>query len=222
MGLFNNISNVASNCSALTDLINLVRKMVEMLGEERIKDLVSKASTALDKYLREDAEKQNTDVGTSGSPKPVPAVEDDVQPSAPAPAPIVEDKDAVEFSALDWCWGGFKGGKAKRVDGVEISKLAVGAKQMTYKWVSGGCEKLGASSKSDASCIAAFFCRIGGKWRGGKVDWISTSRTSRSWENIRGGYNGWDKDALKKADAYAFVIVSKDGKKRTNVIAKGI
>ena len=36
-------------------------------------------------------------------------------------------------------------------------------------------------------------------------------------KNISEGYNGWPKDSIGKADAYAFVIVSKDGRKRTNV-----
>ena len=85
----------------------------------------------------------------------------------------------------------------------------------------GGCENLGAGSKEDPACLACLFCLIGGKWIGGKFDWISTSRTSRDFKNVSDGYNGWDKGAIGKAAKYAFVIVSRDGKKRTNVIACG-
>ncbi len=126
--------------------------------------------------------------------------------------------DTVDFAALDWCWGGFKGGGAKTVDGAEITALKVTASGLSYKWAKGGCEKLGASSSTDYSAtLACLFVRVGGKWQGGKVDWISTSRTTRDFANVREGYNGWRKDAIEAADAYAFCVVSKDGRKRTNV-----
>jgi hypothetical protein len=128
---------------------------------------------------------------------------------------------SFDYSALDWCWGGFKGGSAKQVDGVEISNLKVNYDGMSYSWKSGGCEKLGASSKTDASCLACLFCKVDGKWVGGKFDWISTSRTSRDFKNIHDGYNGWNPKALTSAKEYAFVIVSKDGKRRSNVVTCG-
>ncbi len=151
-----------------------------------------------------------------------------VTPSVPSvpPAPandgqITQSADEVDFSTLDWCWGSFSGKSASPVSGVEIGSLKVSSSGMSYKWKSGGCEKLGASSATDASCLACLFCKLDGKWKGGKFDWISTSRTTRDFANISGGYNGWQKDAISKATEYAFVIVSKDGKKRTNVIKAG-
>jgi len=129
--------------------------------------------------------------------------------------------DAVDYSALDWCCGGFSAKNAKPVDGVEIANLKVSSNGMSYSWKSGGCEKLGASSKTDASCLACLFCKVNGKWVGGKFDWISTSRTTRDFANINGSYNGWNPKALTSAKEYAFVIVGKDGKKRSNVITCG-
>lgn len=125
--------------------------------------------------------------------------------------------DAVDFASLNWSWGGFNGKNAKLAEGVEIGSLKVTADGMSYKWVKGGCEQLGASSREDAACIAALFVRRGGKWAGGKWEWISTSRTTRSFTNIAEGYNGWPRDAVATAEAFAFVICSSDGKKRTNV-----
>ncbi len=162
---------------------------------------------------------QGEEAGTSAQPteggeSPAPVVD---TPSA-SPA----SSDAVDFAALDWCWGGFKGGSAKPVDGVEITALKVTADGLSYKWARGGCEKLGASSSTDYSqTLACFFVRIDGKWQGGKFDWISTSRLSRDFKNVREGYGGWDKNAVLKASEYAFVIVSADGKKRTNIIKAG-
>ncbi len=142
--------------------------------------------------------------------------------SGPAVAPandqqIPQSVDEVDFGALDWCWGGFSGKKAVLVDGVRIGSLKVTGDGMSYKWVSGGCENLGASSREDAACIAALFCKVDGKWKGGKWEWISTSRTTRSLENIKEGYGGWNPAALA-ATEYAFVICSRDGRRRSNVV----
>lgn len=127
-------------------------------------------------------------------------------------------EDAVDFSLLDWCWGGFKGGGASLDGKARIMGLRVTSGGLSYSWMSGGCENLGAPGKDNAACIAALFCLVGGKWQGGKFDWISTSRTTRGFKNIAEGYGGWDKSAVGKADKFAFVICSRDGKRRTNVI----
>ena len=137
-------------------------------------------------------------------------------------APAAATADEVDFASLDWCWGGFKGGSAKEVSGCQIGSLKVSGGNMSYKWVKGGCEKLGATSSTDADHTpCALFCKIDGKWKGGKWEWISTSRTTRGLKNIEEGYGGWDKTAIAKATEYAFCIVSSDGKKRSNVIKAG-
>lgn len=126
--------------------------------------------------------------------------------------------DAVDFASLSWAWGGFNGAKAKPVDGCEIGSLKVTTDGMSYKWAKGGCEQLGASSRTDADhTLACLFVRVGGRWQGGKFDWISTSRLSRDFKNVYDGYGGWRKDAIEAAEAYAFVICSSDGKRRSNV-----
>lgn len=128
--------------------------------------------------------------------------------------------DAAPFASLKWPWGGFDGSKAALSDRARIKALKVTASGLSYSWESGGCEDLGASSKTDASCLACLFCFDGSAWRGGKFEWISTSRTSRSTGNIESGYNGWDAAAFRSAKAHAFCIVSKDGRRRTNVIVQ--
>lgn len=139
--------------------------------------------------------------------------------SATAETSLGAAADDVSPSLLDWCWGGFKGAAAMPADGVAISSLRVTSSGLSYKWASGGCERLGAVSRDDYHhTVASLFCRIGGRWRGGKFDWASTSRTTRDFKNIRDGYVGWRADAIEAADAYAFVIVSADGKRRTNIV----
>ena len=144
-------------------------------------------------------------------------VEENATVQPPQAAQAKSEEDAVDYSLLDWCWGGFKGGGASLDGKARIMGLRVTSGGLSYSWMSGGCENLGASSKDDAACIAALFCLMGGKWRGGKFDWISTSRTTRDFKNIAEAYNGWDREAVGKADKFAFVICSRDGKKRTNV-----
>jgi len=139
------------------------------------------------------------------------------QPEEPtAPGATV---DAVAYSALNWSMGGFNGAKAVLHDGVEIGSLNVGRDGMSYRWVRGGCEQLGAGSKGDYSkTLACIFYRDkAGAWVGGKFDWISTSRTTRDFKNTHSGYNGWNAAAFDAATEFAFVIVGTGGR-RTNVI----
>ena len=131
--------------------------------------------------------------------------------------------DAVDFARLLWPYGGFRGGEAVFAPGCEIADLRVSSSGLSYRWVSGGCEALGATSRGDTDhTLACLFVQgKDGSWRGGKFDWISTSRTTRDFANVRGGYHGWPTDAIETATAYAFVIVSKDGRRRSNVITCG-
>ena len=127
--------------------------------------------------------------------------------------------DAVDFSLLRWRYGGFAGGGSVAVDGAQIGALSVTASGLRYAWRAGGCELLDPeNSHENANCIAALFVRdAAGAWHGGKFDWISSDRTSRDFKNIREGYNGWPGAAIEGAQGFAFVIVSKDGARRTNV-----
>lgn len=126
--------------------------------------------------------------------------------------------DDIDFAGLQWSYGGFRGGSATISGRARIRGLKVTRNGMRYSWASGGCEDLGASGPHDAACLACLFCHVRDQWLGGKFDWISTDRRTRDFENIESGYGGWEPEAFRDADAYAFVIVSKDGKRRTNVI----
>lgn len=123
--------------------------------------------------------------------------------------------------ALDFRFGGFKGGSAVETQLAQIGSLHMTRNGLSYKWVKGGCEALGATSREDYSnaVACAFYWdeRIQ-KWVGGKFDWISTSRTSRDFKNIHNGYGGWLPEEFFWASKRAFCIVSADGKKRTNLL----
>ncbi len=109
--------------------------------------------------------------------------------------------------------------KAKEVSEAQIKDLKISKNGLTYRWATGGCEKLGASSASDYSQTLAVAGYGDGKtFKAAKFDWISTSRTSRSFENIYDHYNGFDPDKFFSAKHRCFFIMSKDGKKRTNIL----
>jgi hypothetical protein len=143
-------------------------------------------------------------------------------PTSPQPEEPTEPGatvDAVDYATLKWNMGGFNGSKAVLHDGVEIGSLNVGRDGMSYRWVRGGCEQLGASNaehfQKTLACI--FYIDNAGRWTGGKFDWISTSRTTRDFKNTHSGYNGWNAAEFDAAREFAFVIVGTGGR-RSNVI----
>ena len=171
--------------------------------------LKTKLGKLIDKWLRNLPDGQPAE-----TPEPTPAPDDS------ATSPETSSPDEVDFASLEWCYGGFNGGKATLAD-CRIKSLKVTRSGLSYAWERGGCEDLDRScSHSNPCCTCALFCRIGGKWVGGKFDHISTDRRTRGFENIDGRYGGWDHGALSEATAFAFVIEDDGGKRRTNVIVQ--
>lgn len=129
-----------------------------------------------------------------------------------------EHSDVVSFADLLWDYGGFDGSQASPVDGVEIVLDSVTQSGLRYHFDKGNLSALSAANSHDnPDCLACLFCLLDGVWRGGKFDWISSDRLSRDFHNIQTGYHGWPPDAIRRAAGFAFVIVSKDGKRRTNI-----
>lgn len=126
--------------------------------------------------------------------------------------------DDVYFGSLDWCWGGFKGENAEKGD-VVISDLKVDADGLRFKWVK-DLSEWGIPHEDYSQALACLFVLdMNGKWVGGKFDWISSSRETRDFKNVYGCYNGWNVATVPNPTMAAFVIVSKNGKRRSNVIA---
>ena len=126
--------------------------------------------------------------------------------------------DDIYFGELDWCFGGFKGGEADR-DRVLICNLEMEKKGLRFTYLQ-DLSAWGMNYTDYSGALACLFVLDNdGKWIGGKFEFISTSRNKRSFENIYSGYRGWDLSNVPKTTTAAFVIVSKDGKKRSNVIS---
>ena len=126
--------------------------------------------------------------------------------------------DDVPFMTLNWVYGGFKGGDA-RMEDVTIGNLKMKSDGMSFKWVK-DLSAWGISNDDASQALACLFVmNMNGEWVGGKFDWISSSRSTRDFKNIYGEYEGWSLEDVPNPCPAAFVVVSKDGKKRSNVIA---
>ena len=119
---------------------------------------------------------------------------------------------------VEAAYGGANFNKAVEDKNAVIGNLVVTDGAMRYSWVKGNLQGWGLAD-SDANALAIFAVKdSSGVWKGGKFEWISKSRVTRSFGNIKVGYGGWPKNAIETAKGYAFCICSKDCKKRTNWI----
>jgi len=123
----------------------------------------------------------------------------------------------MSFSALSWVYGGKPQAGGARKNGVQITGLRVTKGGLSFRYVS----DLSTWGYPPMECggVACLFVRNNrGRWVGGKFDWISSSRQSRDFNNIYGNYNGWTLADVPNPCPVAFVIVSTDGRRRSNVL----
>ena len=153
---------------------------------------------------------------SEGAEKPLVPDEVEIDLSAPDIEPTILDD--VFFGELHWDFGGFKGGKAEKGD-VQIAGLKMKKDGLSFKYVEDLSHWGLAHTDYSGALACLFVCDKDGRWVGGKFDWISSSRRTRDFHNVYGGYNGWSLSNVSNPCPVAFVIVSKDGKKRSNVIS---
>lgn len=126
--------------------------------------------------------------------------------------------DSVDFDLFHWDFGGFHPATNCVREVVEIADLRMKRDGLSFKYV----KDLSAwgLGYGDAEALACLFVLDNyGNWVGGKFDWISSSRDTRDFDNVYGGYGGWSLRNVPNPCTAAFVIVSADGKKRSNVIS---
>ena len=151
-----------------------------------------------------------------------PAVPPDVPDTPPATPgtptqPDTPAADEADYSAFSWAYGGFNGARAA-LDKPRIESLRMnGMSGLSYRWAGPNLSAWGIAHTDAAALACLFLQRADGSWVGGKFDWISSSRTTRDFKNL-GGYNGWTLAGIPNPCRAAFVIVSADGRRRSNVI----
>lgn len=128
--------------------------------------------------------------------------------------------DQESFSSFNFCYGGFNGSSAVQ-SGVQISGLSFSRDGLSFSYTT-DLSAWGLSYTDARGALACLFVqKSDGSWVGGKFDWISSSRTSRSFSGHVPGYNGWSLAGVPNPCNACFVIVSSDGRKRSNVL-KGV
>ncbi len=133
--------------------------------------------------------------------------------TSPTP-PAGEDR---LMAAFNWTYGGFDGSRAQ-LDAPRIADARFGADRIDFRWETGlGSWGLG---HSDAGALFCLFLRNSdGEWVGGKLDWVSTSRAWRGFNNIfKTPYKGWTVAGIPNPCEAAIVVVSEDGRKRSNIL----
>lgn len=140
-------------------------------------------------------------------------------PEAPAGGSDPASHSAAAEPVLDFRYGGFKGGSAKEDSRCRISKLKVGSGSLSLHWDTAiPSDWAREKSEKGALVVVAAFYWADNRWIGGKFDWIDETRSSRSLENIHGGYGGWDGAAWAAASRHAVCVVSADGRWRSNLL----
>lgn len=120
--------------------------------------------------------------------------------------------------ALEYRYGGVRA-RPSEDSRCRISGLKVGSGSLSFRWDTKipSDWKRGETKKGPMILACAFYWD-GSGWVGGKFDWIDEARSSRSLENIRGGYGGWNAAAWDAARRRAFCVMSADGRSRSNLI----
>ena len=142
-------------------------------------------------------------------------------PPAPPETPTQPDTpaaDEADYSVFSWQFGGFNGSRATLSEPRIASLRMNGMSGLSYRWAGPNLTAWGIAHTDAAALACLFVQRADGRWVGGKFDWISSSRTTRDFKNL-GGYQGWSLAGIPNPCRAAFVIVSADGRRRSNVIA---
>ena len=126
--------------------------------------------------------------------------------------------DQAPFSSFRFTYGGFNGSGAGLSE-PRIANLRISGGSMSYSWAGPTLAAWGMGNSEAGAICCLFVKNSAGAWIGGKFDWISTSRTSRSLNHVTGGYGGWTLAGVPNPCEAAFVIINASGSRRSNVIA---
>jgi hypothetical protein len=127
---------------------------------------------------------------------------------------IVRRKRKPAPREVVWAFGGFDGAAATETD-VKVHIDRVSKDTLYLRWEKDMAIWGYPHARTDG--IACLFVQCADKvYRGGKFEWISSSRNTRSFANIINKYGGWTLEGVPNPTKILFVVVSKDGKKRSN------
>ena len=174
-----------------------------------------------------------TQGGTTSSSSAAPASKNSSSPSSPsssgnagqatAATPAAgtagdapADPDQIGYGSLSWRYGGING-RGYKPSAVSISGLRASHGGLSFRYKT-NLSAWGYGNSDIAAYACMFVQTANGSWVGGKFDWISSSRSSRDFNNVYSGYGGWNLDNVPNPCQIAFVIIDANSKRRSNVI----
>ena len=156
-------------------------------------------------------------------PEPEPTPEQPESPTEQFPPGTGEDE--VDYAAMQWLYGdGFNGSKAVKT-GTQLSNLWFSNNHARWTWDI-NMSAWGFPQSSHMEYCAMFVRRKDGAWVGGKFDWVSSAHTAHVLHHIYPpgqdiNYRNWktfDWSSVPNPAEAAFVVVTADGKRRSNII----
>ena len=125
--------------------------------------------------------------------------------------------DEIPYELLQWKFGGFRPPTNAVRSSVTVADLRASRGGMEMKWIRDlGAWGIPYEVPDALACL--FVKNEEGEWVGGKFEWISSSRKTRGFENIRGGYGGWNLRGVPNPCEVAFLVFRKDGRRRSNIV----
>ena len=169
-----------------------------------MKKLISKIKSFLKKLFSKNKIKPTDQTNPSTTTTVVPQ---------PVQETVIEEFKYVSFGSPNCS-------KAIEDPKVQIKDLKWSKSGLSFKWKSKTkLEQWGIDDPHKADALACFgYLDKKRTWRFGKIDWISSDRTSRDMHNVDDGYNGIKADEYYAAKQHGFFIMDKKGKKRSNII----
>lgn len=145
----------------------------------------------------------------------VPANKEEVE--APPGVP-----DEAVYADFIWKYGGEKMPNARNDGSVVIALKKLSANAIDFSWEK-DLSAWGIARDHADALVCAFVQDGSGQWIGGKFDWISSSRTNRDFGHLgtatTEGYKGWNLEGIPNPTRLAFVVVERNGRRRSNVVA---
>lgn len=125
--------------------------------------------------------------------------------------------DEIPYELLQWKFGGFHPPTNAVRSSVTVADLRASRGGMEMKWIRDlGAWGIPYEVPDALACL--FVKNEEGEWVGGKFEWISSSRKTRGFENIRSGYGGWNLRGVPNPCEVAFLVFRKDGRRRSNIV----
>lgn len=197
----------------VASVVSLAVGCAEIPAEER-QELYGYASNVVERVLAA-VEEERADKPAAPTAPPSDAAAK--PPAADSTADAGQSASAAASGTLVYKYGGFDGSRAVEDPNTQIKNLRMSRDGLSYQWAKGNLGNWGLS-REEAGALACAGYWDGKQWIMAKFDWISTSRTTRGFENIYDHYNGWKPEPFFAAPKRAFCIVSEDGKRRTNLL----